>query len=251
MIFIVSRLVRLLPFSRTSWCTLGWSIARTNDATPLALGDGLPLHLAKLNMFVFKCYVLVQKLLEIWEGVRHQLILEWPNESLHELFLLPLIFSNLLRSIPWQLNEFISIFTHCHIPLLEGEEFLLLDLHQPSKNMIIPKISGKLCPCDEVNDGVTNTIRIPSVCSEANEATRCIEDLLPVGALSDVKHFIHYLQSIICLKWIWRAGEGGWLMTHELQVLIPVWSWWWWRWWLLSILADLSLHLCHGVSHLL
>jgi hypothetical protein len=52
-------LVRLLPSSRMSWCTLGWSIARTDVAAPLALGDGLPLHLAKLNTFVFKSYNLV------------------------------------------------------------------------------------------------------------------------------------------------------------------------------------------------
>jgi hypothetical protein len=38
-------------------------------AAPLALGDGLPFHLAKLNMFVFKCDGLVQKLLERWKGV--------------------------------------------------------------------------------------------------------------------------------------------------------------------------------------
>jgi hypothetical protein len=68
-------------------------------AAPLALGDSLPLHLAKLNMFVFKCYGLVQKLLERWEGVRHQLVLEWPNKSLQELLLFPLIFSNFLGSI--------------------------------------------------------------------------------------------------------------------------------------------------------
>jgi hypothetical protein len=68
--------VRLMPTSRTSRCTLGWSIARMTAAAPLALGDSLPLHLAKLNMFVFKCYGLVQKLLERWEGVRHQLVLE-------------------------------------------------------------------------------------------------------------------------------------------------------------------------------
>jgi hypothetical protein len=49
-------LVRLLPSSRTSLCTLGQSMARTNAAASLALGNDLPLHLAKLNTFVFKCY---------------------------------------------------------------------------------------------------------------------------------------------------------------------------------------------------
>jgi hypothetical protein len=67
---------------------------------PLPLGDSLTLHLAQLNTFVFNSYSLVQKPLEIWEGVRYQLILEWPNESLHELLLLPFVISNLLWSIP-------------------------------------------------------------------------------------------------------------------------------------------------------
>jgi hypothetical protein len=48
-------LVRLLPSSRMSWCTLGWSIARADATAPLTLGDSLPFHLAKLNTFVFKC----------------------------------------------------------------------------------------------------------------------------------------------------------------------------------------------------
>jgi hypothetical protein len=65
--------------------------------------------------------------------------------------------------------------------------------------MIIPKIRIKLYPCDDVRSGVSSTIRVPPVCSGASEATRCIEDLLLVGALSKVEHFLHYLQPIIFL----------------------------------------------------
>jgi hypothetical protein len=46
---------------------------------PLSLSNSLPLHLAKLCTFVFKSYGLVQKLLERWKGMRHQLVLEWPK----------------------------------------------------------------------------------------------------------------------------------------------------------------------------
>jgi hypothetical protein len=55
-----------------------------------------PFHLAQLNTFVFKSYGLVQKRLERWKDVTHQLVLEWPNKSLQELLLLPFIISNLL-----------------------------------------------------------------------------------------------------------------------------------------------------------
>ena len=67
-----------------------------NATAPLSLGDSLPLHLTLLKMFVFNIYELVQKPLERWEGVRYQLILEWPNESLQEMLLLPFIISNLI-----------------------------------------------------------------------------------------------------------------------------------------------------------
>jgi hypothetical protein len=62
-------LVRLLPSSRTSLCTQGWSIVRADSTAPLTLGDSLHLHLAQLNTFVFKSYGLFQKPLERWEGV--------------------------------------------------------------------------------------------------------------------------------------------------------------------------------------
>ena len=105
-------LVILLPSSRTSWCTLGWSKARTTSTAPLTLGDSLPLHIAKLNTLVFKSYGLVQKLLERWKGMLHQLVLHWPDKSIQELFLLPLILSNFFSGISGQLNEFISVFTY-------------------------------------------------------------------------------------------------------------------------------------------
>jgi hypothetical protein len=79
---------------------MGWNIARTDATTPLPLGDTLPLHLTQLNTFVFNNYSLVQKPLERWEGVRYQLILKWPNESLHEMLMLPFIISNLVWTIP-------------------------------------------------------------------------------------------------------------------------------------------------------
>jgi hypothetical protein len=64
----------------------GWIVARTNATAPLPLGDSLPLHLVHLNTFVFNSYSLVQK----------PLILKCPNESLHEMLLLPFVISNLV-----------------------------------------------------------------------------------------------------------------------------------------------------------
>jgi hypothetical protein len=54
-----------LSSSRTSWCTLGWNIARTDAAAPLPLGNSLHLHLTQLNTLVFNTDSLIQKPLEI------------------------------------------------------------------------------------------------------------------------------------------------------------------------------------------
>jgi hypothetical protein len=89
-----------LPSSRMSWCTLGWNIARTDATAPLPLSDSLPLHLTQLNTLVFNSYSIILKPLQRWEGVSNQLILKWSNKPLHEMLLLPFIFSNLIWSIP-------------------------------------------------------------------------------------------------------------------------------------------------------
>jgi hypothetical protein len=85
--------------SRTSWCTLGWNIARTDATAPLSLGNSLPLHLSQLNTLVFNSDSLIQKPLERWEVVSNQLILKWSDKSLHEMLLLSFIISNFIWSI--------------------------------------------------------------------------------------------------------------------------------------------------------
>jgi hypothetical protein len=62
-------LVRLLPSSEMSCGTVRLSKARTTVVASVALGDGLPLHLTKLNTLVFKSYGLVYKPLERWKGM--------------------------------------------------------------------------------------------------------------------------------------------------------------------------------------
>jgi hypothetical protein len=93
--------------------------------------------------------------------------------------------------------------------------------------MIVPEMCRELCPSNGVSNNVSCTVGVPPVGSGTSEAARCV-NLLPIGALSNVEHFIHYLQPIICLKRIWRAGEGWWIVTHEFLVLVPGWSCWWW-----------------------
>jgi hypothetical protein len=56
--------------------------------------------------------------------MRHQLILEWPNESLQEQFLLLFIFNNFLGSISGQLDEFISVLTDM-LPRLREKNSLI------------------------------------------------------------------------------------------------------------------------------
>jgi hypothetical protein len=90
--------------------------------------------------------------------------------------------------------------------------------------MIVPEMCREFCPGNSISSSMSNTVGVLPVSSMASEAPRCVENLLPISTLSNVEHFIHYLQPIISLKRIWRAGEGRWLMTHEFSMLVLGWS---------------------------
>jgi hypothetical protein len=86
--------------------------------------------------------------------------------------------------------------------------------------MIVPEMCRKFCLDNSVSNSMGSTVGVPPVSSGASEATRCVEHLLPISTLNNVEHLIHCLQPIISMKRIWRAGECGWLVTHEFPVLV-------------------------------
>jgi hypothetical protein len=59
--------------------------------------------------------------------------------------------------------------------------------------MLIPELSGKFCLGDCVDGNMSSAVRIPPIRSGAGKATRCIQHLLSVRALSYVEHLVHRL----------------------------------------------------------
>jgi hypothetical protein len=55
--------------------------------------------------------------------------------------------------------------------------------------MIILEMCRELYLTNGVSSSVSSTVGVPPVGNGASEAIQCIENLLPVGALSDVEHF--------------------------------------------------------------
>jgi hypothetical protein len=65
--------------------------------------------------------------------------------------------------------------------------------------MIVPKLYRKFCLGNSVSSSMGSTVGVPPVKNRASEATRCVDHLLPISTLSNIEHFIHYLQPMISM----------------------------------------------------
>ena len=59
---------------------------------------------------------------------------------------LPLSCGNIMERIAGQMVEFIQVLADCHASLSEGEEFALLDFHNPGGNMILAELFLEFVP---------------------------------------------------------------------------------------------------------
>ena len=75
-----------------------------------------------------------------------QLVLETIIQTIHEQLLPLVIIFHFSMCIPRQLYEFVMILCHGHASLFESKEFLLLQLHQPSRNMVRAEGIAKFLP---------------------------------------------------------------------------------------------------------
>jgi hypothetical protein len=90
-------------------------------------------------MLVLHHKCLVHYLLESRQGVSYQLILQSFIKTVQKQLLFLLIISHILRSVPQQLNELVTILTYRHTALLKTKK-LLLKLDHLSWNMMRPEV---------------------------------------------------------------------------------------------------------------
>jgi hypothetical protein len=57
--------------------------------------------------------------------------------------------------------------------------------------MVVSELCSKFSLSNSIGSIMGSSVGVPPISSEANETTRSIEYLLPIRALSDIKHLLH------------------------------------------------------------
>src|SRR6187455_3577843 len=116
-----------------------------------------------LHLFTLPLYhdCSVDQVLECWEGMIHQLVLQRVNQASQEMVLPLGVGVDIFRSIARQLEKPVPVLTDRQWPLLEGQELLLLHCHQTCRDMVLTKATSKLFPGDGVRMGMGGEVRLP------------------------------------------------------------------------------------------
>jgi hypothetical protein len=61
------------------------------------------------------------------------------SESSQKAIYLSFLSSHIMWGVSSQVIKIIEVFSHCHVPLGEGQKFSLLDLHDASGDVILPE----------------------------------------------------------------------------------------------------------------
>jgi hypothetical protein len=102
----------------------------------------------------------VNQVLECWEGMIHQLVLQRVNQASQEMVPPLGVGVDIFGSIARQLQKPVPVLTDRQWPLLESQELLLLYSHQACRNMVLTKASSELFPGDGVGVGMGGEVRL-------------------------------------------------------------------------------------------
>jgi hypothetical protein len=81
----------------------------------------------------------------------------------------------------------------------------VLHLHHSSGDVVVPEALPKLDPSEGV--AVPSWVGLPPVESGASQLPCCVQNSLPVVALSDIQLALHQTKPVVYLDWISRMGE--------------------------------------------
>ena len=123
------------------------------------------------------------------------------------------------RHIPWQLYELVMIFNNRHASLFESKEFLLFQLHQPSRNMVRAKSIVKFLPTYGVSFSTAKTERLPPVKSSPLQLPSCIQNFLSVITLYNLKLPLNCMKPVISLERVSGMLENKWVC---ISISIPI-----------------------------
>jgi hypothetical protein len=139
----------------------------------------------------------------------------------HILFLL--IRVDVVRGIPWQLNEWVEVLIHCHAAMFQVSEFLPLKLHGATRHIVSVETSLELIPGDAVDVHMSIAVHLPPVGCCPKELVRSKKDLLVISALGDHEFLFNPLEPIFCVDGVFGLWEGGGAVSQELCQTRLVW----------------------------
>jgi hypothetical protein len=198
------------------------------------------LHLSDL---VFNNNGLVDHVLKVGVVDVQQLELNVIIQPVQEHVLLLLIHVDVVRGIPWQLDEWVKVLIHYHAALFQVGEFLPLKLHCATGHVVGVETSLELVPGDGVDVCMGIAICLPPVSCYPIKLMRSKKDLLTICALGDHEFLLDPLEPIFCVHGVFGLWEGGGASSQELRQMGLVW---WWRW---GYLLLVGLHAVEGLQH--
>jgi hypothetical protein len=107
----------------------------------------------------------------------------------------------------------------------------MLHLHHSSRDVVVPETFPELDPSEGVM--VPSWVRLPLVESGASQLPCCVQNSLPVVALSDIQLALHRTKLVVYLEWISCMGERR--RVTPQKVCTPVAGLLQWRRWRLSV----------------
>jgi hypothetical protein len=237
-LMLVLVLVTLLEWHR--W--VAW-VART-AATPDLRSTNLVFPILHLPTLPFSHNSPVGQMLEGWEGVVHQLVMEGVNQSSQETVLPLGIRVDIFWGITWQLQKLILVLTNGQGTLLQGEKLLLPYYHQSFGHMVATEVVPDFFPSDGFKVGMGGEVRLPPRLRCSPQLSGTIQHLLMIIALGSVQLMLHGTQLIFGVHGISKMVKDWGMAPHEFCPLVSRHLWhldlhlrlrWWW----------LLLHLLH------
>ena len=108
--------------------------------------------------------------------------------------------------------------------LLKRKELLLLCLHHARGDVVPAERLPELDPGESL--AVLNPVGLPPVESCPSQLPCCVQDTLPIVALSDVQLALPWTEPVIRLEWVRRVGERRQVTPHKLRTPVVGLQWW-------------------------
>jgi hypothetical protein len=131
--------------------------------------------------------------------------------------------------------------------LLKGTELLLLHLHNPLRNVVVPEAFTELDPGESIT--VLSWVGLPPVKSGASQLPCCVQNPLPVVALRNNQLALHRTKPVVRLEWIRGMREGRRVTSQEICTPITGLRQRWRRWLGVDMLQSLN-SIVQGSHHL-